>query len=151
MASKMIAPSVAVRMVPRPELPVFPAKPSRLSTQPPINAPKIPIRAVTITPPGSGPGMTHFARIPAISPTTTQATMAPLLMALHLPHLHRARTGLGGNILTDGVPRATFVRFYPHAGGHKHRAAYPSEASYWENRPCRAGQTKASAKRRAAP
>jgi hypothetical protein len=39
---------------------------------------------VTTMPPGSGPGMTHLARIPAISPTTIQTTMVPMLIALHL-------------------------------------------------------------------
>src|SRR5918997_434775 len=75
-ASSMIAPRVAVKMDPRLKLPAPPEKPRRLSTQPPMRAPTIPIRLVTIMPPGSGPGMTHFARMPAISPTTIQTMMA---------------------------------------------------------------------------
>ena len=85
MASNMIAPKVAVKMDPRLMLPMPPEKPRRLSTQPPIKAPTIPIRMVTMMPPGSGPGITHFARMPAISPITIQTRMAPMLIALHLP------------------------------------------------------------------
>ena len=81
MTSNMIAPRVAVKMDPRLKFPVLPEKPSRPSTQPPKKAPTIPIRTVTTMPPGSGPGMTHLARMPAISPTTIQTTM---LIALHL-------------------------------------------------------------------
>src|SRR5215212_5667596 len=128
MASKMIAPNVAVNMDPRLKLPALPAKPSTPNTQPPINAPTIPIRAVTTTPPGSGPGMTHFARMPAMSPTTTQTTMAPMLMALHLPHLHCARTGgYSDGIYTRRCAPRYFRRFYPGAGGHKHRVVYLRE------------------------
>ena len=85
MTSNMIAPKAAVSMDPRLNLPVLPEKPSKLSTQPPIKAPTIPIKAVTMMPPGSGPGMTHFARMPAISPTTIQTTMVPMVIALYLP------------------------------------------------------------------
>ena len=61
-------------------------------------------------PPGSGPGMTHFARIPAMSPTTIHTTMAPMLMAVHLPHLHRACAGRHlVEYITVGVLRATFA------------------------------------------
>jgi hypothetical protein len=81
----MIAPKVAVKMDPRLKLPVLPPKPRKLSTQPPMKAPTIPIRIVTIMPPGSGPGMTHFARIPAISPMTIQTMMVPMLIVFHLP------------------------------------------------------------------
>ena len=125
MASKMTAPNVAVNMEPRPKLPVLPAKPSTPNTQPPINAPTIPIRAVTTMPPGSGPGMTHFARIPAMSPTTIQATMAPMLMALHLPRLHRTSTERN---IYQTVHSALLTPSYPRAGGHKHCAAYLWEA-----------------------
>src|SRR5215208_2636663 len=140
MASKMIAPNVAVSMDPRLKLPVLPAKPSRLSTQPPTKAPTIPTRAVTITPPGSGPGMTHFARIPAISPITIQTTMVPTLMALtspvstarrctarHPDGIYSKRSTQGRPRATFGrKPRATFGRLYPHPGNHKHREAYLS-------------------------
>src|SRR5215203_4122292 len=116
MASKMTAPNVAVNMDPRPKLPVLPAKPSTPNTQPPINAPTIPIRAVTTMPPGPGPGM---------SPTITQTAMAPMLMALHLPRLHRARTGrYSDGIYTRRCAPRYFRRFYPRAGGHKHCAEY---------------------------
>ena len=81
----MIAPNVAVSMDPTLKPPALPEKPSKLSTQPPMKAPTIPIKAVTIMPPGSGPGMTHFARMPAISPTTIQTMMAPMLIVFHLP------------------------------------------------------------------
>src|SRR3989337_2714445 len=108
----MIAPKVAVSMDPRLRLP---AKPSKLSTQPPIKAPTIPTRAVTTMPPGSGPGMTHFARMPATSPTTIQTTMAPMLMALHLPPT-RPRACTGRRLveyITAGVLRATFADSTP--------------------------------------
>src|SRR5215210_7611814 len=110
----MIAPKVAVKIDPRLKLPALPEKPRRLSTQPPMKAPTIPMRIVTMMPPGSGPGMTHFARMPAISPTTIQAMIAPMLMALHLPlsTARLCRTRPVSNI-TDGVRRATFARFYP--------------------------------------
>jgi hypothetical protein len=90
MTSNMIAPKVAVNMDPRP--PVLPEKGP--STQPPIKAPTIPIRTVTTMPPGSGPGMTHLARMPAISPTTIQTAMAPMLIALHLPPFALFQTSL---------------------------------------------------------
>ena len=125
MAIKITAPNVAVNMDPRPKLPVLPATPSTPNTQPPINAPTIPIRAVATMPPGSGPGMTHFARMPAMSPTTTQTTMAPMLMALHLPRLHRVRTGrYSDGIYTRRCAPRYFRRFYPRAGGHKHCEEY---------------------------
>jgi hypothetical protein len=84
MASSTIAPSVAVRMDPKPN-PVPPERPNKRSAKPPTKAPAIPMSAVTKMPPGSGPGMTHFARTPATNPTTIKAMMAPMPMRFHLP------------------------------------------------------------------
>ena len=36
-------------------------------------------------PPGSGPGITHFARTPATAPITIQLIMAVILISAHLP------------------------------------------------------------------
>ena len=46
-----------------------PARPIRLSSQPPRTAPTIPMIIVTTIPPGLSPGITAFASAPAISPT----------------------------------------------------------------------------------
>jgi hypothetical protein len=61
-------------------------------------------------PPGSGPGMTHFAKTPAINPTTIKAMMAPMLMRFHLPCHDRHPTA--------NIKQMTFVAlliagFYP--------------------------------------
>lgn len=50
--------------------------------KPPTKAPAMPIKMVTMMPPGSGPGMIHFASTPAISPTTINAKIP---MRFHLP------------------------------------------------------------------
>ncbi len=57
--------------------------PNKLWTmKPPIKAPAMPIKMVIMIPPGSGPGMIHFASTPAMSPTTINAKIP---MRLHLP------------------------------------------------------------------
>ena len=52
-----------------PPLPI----PMRLVRKPPTNAPAIPIRIVTIMPPGSSPGIISFASAPAMPPMMIQA------------------------------------------------------------------------------
>lgn len=80
----MTAPSVATRMDPRLRL-TLPVPMSRnLIRKPPMKAPAIPIKTVTTQPPGSGPGMTHFAKIPAMAPTITQVITA-VIPIFHLP------------------------------------------------------------------
>src|ERR1051325_3683397 len=65
---------IASRMLHR-EKPFSPVPVMRLPTKPPRNAPTIPMRIVTMIPPGSGPGMSAFAIAPAISPSTIHATI----------------------------------------------------------------------------
>ena len=80
--------------------------------KPPTNAPAIPIKTVIIIPPGSGPGITHLASTPAMSPITISATMP---MRFHLPRTHyllppddtRKRN------ITDAVPDATIAALTP--------------------------------------
>jgi hypothetical protein len=76
----MIAPSVATRMDQRLK-PVAPAPPRSLTRNPPMEAPAIPMRTVTMKPPGPVPGKNHLASNPAISPTTTQE-MIPISLLL---------------------------------------------------------------------
>ena len=99
-----------MRMDPR-LIRVIPGPPKRLWTmKPPTNAPAIPIKIVIMIPPGSGPGITHLASTPAMSPITVNATMP---MRFHLPLVHdllppdstRKRN------ITDAVPDATIARF----------------------------------------
>src|SRR5215207_5171310 len=72
-------PKVATRMDDRLK-PVTPGPPKILLTiNPPRRAPTMPMTMVMIIPPGSGPGMAILASIPAISPTTIQATIPTLL------------------------------------------------------------------------
>ena len=63
-------------------------------------------------PPGSGPGMTHLASTPAMSPITINATMP---MRFHLPvtHFLLPPDGTRKRNITDAVPEATFARFTP--------------------------------------
>ena len=65
--------------------------------KPPTKAPATPIKMVTMMPPGSGPGMNHFARAPAMSPTTINAKMP---MRSHLPRVlvRAGRTSTPANI-----------------------------------------------------
>src|SRR4028118_129822 len=56
--------------------------PSDCTMNPPTKAPAMPIRMVTMMPPGSGPGMIHLASTPAIRPTTINAKLP---MGLHPP------------------------------------------------------------------
>src|SRR5829696_2187716 len=67
----MTAPSVATT-IDQMLNPVAPLPPSRPTTSPPTTAPTIPMRVVTIIPPGSSPGIISLARAPAISPTKIQ-------------------------------------------------------------------------------
>ena len=55
--------------------PDTPPPPNRLNRNPPTRAPAIPIRMVTMIPPGSRPGMITFANTPAISPRTIHEIM----------------------------------------------------------------------------
>src|SRR3712207_6155334 len=76
MASSMIAPTVATRMVQiNPPSP----RPIRLVRKPPTKAPAIPIRIVTIMPPGSSPGIINFASAPATSPIIIQTMIEPII------------------------------------------------------------------------
>src|SRR5918995_578797 len=93
---------------------VISGPPKRLETmKPPTNAPAIPIKIVIMTPPGSGPGITHLASTPAMSPITINATMP---MRFHLPLVHyllppddtRKRN------ITDAVLDATIGGLTPH-------------------------------------
>ncbi len=59
--------------------------------KPPTKAPAMPIKTVTMMPPGSGPGMIHFARAPAMSPTTINAKM-PIRSHLPLVLIRAGRT-----------------------------------------------------------
>src|SRR5215208_4735784 len=101
---------------------VIPGPPKRLWTRkPPTNAPAMPIKIVIMTPPGSGPGITHLASTPAMSPITISAIMP---MRFHLPRIHYSPTGRH--------PQAQYNRcrtcryycpFYPPPCTHKHLLA----------------------------
>src|SRR5947199_5956944 len=65
----MIAPRIDIR---NPALSFGPYHPAVRPMKPPINAPAIPSRIVTMNPPGSRPGMTSFAMTPTIRPKTIQ-------------------------------------------------------------------------------
>ena len=120
----------------------MPGPPKRLWTKkPPKNAPAIPIKTVIMIPPGSGPGITHLASTPAMSPITISATMP---MRFHLPRIHdllppddtRKRN------ITDAVPDATIARFTPHPA----RINTCGPGYVQDSRRCKAGHTKARAK-----
>jgi hypothetical protein len=114
--------------------------------KPPTNAPAIPIKTVIMIPPGSGPGITHLASKPAMSPITINATMP---MRFHLPRIHyvlppddtRKRN------ITDAVPDATIACFTPRPA----RINTCWLGYLKDSRPCYAGHTKARAKSRAVP
>ena len=55
--------------------PVAPAPPKSPTTNPPTMAPAIPMRMVTMKPPGSSPGITSLPKTPAMSPTMIQLMM----------------------------------------------------------------------------
>src|SRR5690348_8400168 len=55
------------------ENPFNPVPVTRFPRNPPRNAPTMPIRIVTMTPPGSLPGMIAFAIAPAMRPSTIHA------------------------------------------------------------------------------
>ena len=78
--------------------------------KPPTNAPAIPIKTVIMIPPGSGPGMTHLASTPAMSPITINATMP---MRFHLPRILTPTDDTRKRNITDAVPDATIARFTP--------------------------------------
>ena len=71
-----------MRMDPRLMLVISGPPNSHWTKKPPTNAPAMPIKIVIIIPPGSGPGITHLASTPAMSPITINATMP---MRFHLP------------------------------------------------------------------
>lgn len=73
----MKAPNVAVIILPM-LTPVAWPKPINLPTKPPTKAPPIPSAIVTIQPPPSLPGISHFANAPAIKPKIIQDKM-PIL------------------------------------------------------------------------
>src|SRR5919107_2911181 len=94
---------------------VISGPPKRLwTTKPPTNAPAMPIKIVIMIPPGSGPGITHLASTPAMSPTTINATMP---MRFHLPLVHHSLPSddTRKRNITDAVPHATIARFTPHS------------------------------------
>ena len=76
----------------------------------------MPISTVTIMPPGSGPGITHFAKTPAINPTIIKAMIAPMPMRLHLPYPDVIRTA---NIKQMTFATLLTARFYPATGHDK--------------------------------
>ena len=79
--------------------------------KPPIKAPAMPIKMVTMMPPGSGPGMIHFASTPAISPTTINAKIP---MRFHLPLVNYfSIRRLERQYTTDALSRATSCRVIP--------------------------------------
>jgi hypothetical protein len=94
---------------------VIPGPPnSHRTTKPPTNAPAMPIKIVIMIPPGSGPGITHLASTPAMSPITINATMP---MRFHLPritHFLLPPDGIRKRNITDAVPHATIARFTLH-------------------------------------
>lgn len=80
--------------------------------KPPTNAPAMPIKIVTMIPPGSGPGINHLASTPAMSPITTNATI-PMRFHLPLVHLLLPPDDTRKRNITDAVPDATIARFTP--------------------------------------
>src|SRR5688500_13338340 len=70
--SNTIAPTTASRML-QMEKPLRPVPAIMFPKKPPRNAPTIPMRIVTIIPPGSLPGMIAFAIAPAMRPRTIHA------------------------------------------------------------------------------
>src|SRR5215211_2117366 len=58
--------------------PVTPVPPNNPTRRPPTRAPAIPIRMVTMNPPGSSPGRISLPKAPAMSPTMIQEMM-PIL------------------------------------------------------------------------
>jgi hypothetical protein len=71
---------------------------------------------VIMIPPGSGPGITHLASTPAMSPITINATMP---MRFHLPCRHYSipPDDTRQRNITDAVPEATIARFTPLSAG----------------------------------
>src|SRR5947207_1432022 len=65
----MIAPKIDTR---NPALSFGPYHPATRPRYPPMRAPAMPSRIVTMNPPGSRPGMSSFAMTPTISPKTIQ-------------------------------------------------------------------------------
>src|SRR5215216_8059034 len=81
-----------------PPLPAPPPIPRRLRSQPPKTAPTTPIMIVTIIPPGSGPGMTHLASAPAMSPTRIQNIKADITSSHLFFFLHFWQRFLGRSV-----------------------------------------------------
>ena len=67
----MIAPKVATK-IDQTLNPLTPAPPKRFTTNPPTNAPTMPIMMVTMMPPGSSPGM----RLPGKERPSHEKTLA---------------------------------------------------------------------------
>src|SRR5512138_1095790 len=98
---------------------------------PPSNAPAIPIRIVTMNPPGSRPGMRNFAMTPTTRPNRIQARMPiypPSLRVVELcnalarvessaGHRNRSRMRLDDAALL-GLPR--FAELREAEGGARH-------------------------------
>jgi len=66
-----MAPMVAIKIPPRSNDSTFP-RPMKLPRKPPTIAPAMPMRIVTMIPPGSFPGMMNFAIAPAMRPRKIQ-------------------------------------------------------------------------------
>ena len=60
--------------------------------------------------------MTHFAKTPAINPTTIKAMIAPMLMRFHLPCPNVVRTA---NIKQMTFATLLIAGFYPAMGHYK--------------------------------
>src|SRR5262249_7924295 len=71
MIRRMMAPTVAMKIPARSNDSTFPS-PTKLPRKPPTIAPAMPMRIVTIIPPGSFPGMMNFAIAPAMRPRKIQ-------------------------------------------------------------------------------
>src|SRR5215472_2724386 len=89
-------PMKATRMLQR-LIPVAPACPNTLNSQPPMMAPMMPMIKSPNTPPGPWPGTTALARKPAMMPTTIQAMMltvpqAPLVIFQDVGYILRRAT-----------------------------------------------------------
>jgi hypothetical protein len=110
----------------------------------------MPSKIVIMIPPGSGPGITHLASTPAMSPITINATMP---MRFHLPcfkHFLLPPDGNRKRNITDAVPHATSARLTPLSLCINTKKALFCGLSQ-ESRPSSAVDTKSRAKSVAAP
>src|SRR5918998_2787594 len=103
----MIAPMVATIMDHMLN-PVTPAPPKMLTTNPPIKAPTIPRRIVTMIPPGSSPGMMSLPSKPAMRPTTIQVMMPIFLLC-------DERVSTLGRVPTRHADRNLFAGIWPNS------------------------------------